>query len=83
MRIIDADLLECDTEWSDYEDGFTAYSRMQIECAPSIDIVRCKECKYAEVSVSPITGLWCTRFGINDMAMEDDDYCSYGEREGE
>lgn len=47
---------------------------------PSINIVRCSECKYAEVSVSPITGLWCTRFGINDMAMADDDFCSYGER---
>ena len=52
----------------------------EIDSAPSIDIVRCGECKYAEVSVSPITGLWCTRFGINDMAMEDNDFCSYGER---
>ena len=51
-----------------------------VKDAPSIDIVRCRECKYAEVSVSPITGLWCTRFGINDMAMEADDFCSYGER---
>ena len=52
--------------------------RACIDDAPSIDIVRCKECKYAEVSVSPITGLWCTRF--NDMAMEDDDFCSHGQR---
>lgn len=43
MRIIDADLLECDTEWSDYEDGFTAYSRTQIECAPTITT---KQVKY-------------------------------------
>ena len=48
-----------------------------------IDIICCGECKYAEASVSPITSFWCTRFGINDMAMEDDDFCSYGEREGE
>ena len=54
-----------------------------IDESHSIGIVRCRECKYAEVSVSPITGLWCTRFGINDMAMEADDFCSYGEREGE
>lgn len=54
-----------------------------VKYAPSIDICFCRECKYAEVSVSPITGLWCTRFGINDMAMEADDFCSYGEREGE
>lgn len=43
MRIIDADLLECDTEWSDYKDGFTAYSRTQIECAPTI---KTKQVKY-------------------------------------
>ena len=49
-----------------------------IDDAPSIEIIRCRECKYAEVSVSPITGLWCIRFGINDMAMEADDFCSYG-----
>ena len=42
MRLINADLLECDTEWSDYEDGFTAYSRTQIECAPSIETKRVK-----------------------------------------
>ena len=46
-------------------------------------VVRCKDCKYAEMSVSPITGLWCTRFGINDMAMKDYDFCSYGERKEE
>ena len=43
MRMIDTDLLECDTEWDDYEDGFTAYSRTQIECAPTITT---KQVKY-------------------------------------
>lgn len=43
MRMIDTDLLECDTEWSDYEDGFTAYSRVQIENAPTITT---KQVKY-------------------------------------
>ena len=43
MRLINADLLECDTEWSDYEDGFTAYSRVQIENAPTI---KTKQVKY-------------------------------------
>ena len=31
MRIIDADELEPDTEWSDYYDGFTSYSQSQID----------------------------------------------------
>ena len=33
MRQIDADLLEPDTEWDDYEDGFISYSQKQIESA--------------------------------------------------
>jgi hypothetical protein len=32
-RLIDADELEPDTEWDDYEDGFISYSRNQIKCA--------------------------------------------------
>ena len=78
MRLIDADALQKEYQ---KEHGKRL---LLIDVAPTIDaveVVRCKDCKYAEVSVSPITGLWCTRFGINDMAMEDDDYCSYGERE--
>lgn len=30
MRLIDADTLELDTCWDEYDDGFTAYSRFQI-----------------------------------------------------
>ena len=46
--------------------------------APSIDIVRCKECKY-----------WWNEYGDSacmlhsDFTVNDDDFCSYGEREGE
>lgn len=48
-----------------------------IEDAPSIDIVRCKECKH-----------WCKGdevYGIcyrcpNTRQMKADDFCSYGER---
>ena len=46
--------------------------------APSIDIVCCRECKYSEKTSSPITALWCKRFGLEDMAVEADDFCSYG-----
>ena len=87
-RYIDADALEYDTEWSEYHDGFTAYSQMAIDTAPSIDIVRCRECKFSE---SVITS-WSTD-GKNNVverlckvhkwSVNDDDFCSYGEREGE
>ena len=82
-RWIDADALEYDTEWSEYHDGFTAYSQMAIDTAPSIDIVRCKECKW-----------WIDNLTENDddeaydscrwdwsrKIPTADDFCSYGER---
>ena len=41
--------------------------------APSIDIVRCKECKrYEEDSI----GWYCDRY---KCTMQADDFCSYGE----
>lgn len=86
MRLINADLLECDTEWDEYEDGFTAYSRVQIENAPSVDavsVVRCKDCKHWH---DHITTTWCSR-GAELRPQESgwvkrnaDDFCSYGER---
>lgn len=39
MRLIDADELKLDAQWDDYEDGFTAYSRIAIECAETVDAV--------------------------------------------
>jgi len=45
-----------------------------------VEVVRCKDCKYGLKVVSPITAIFCTRFGAKDMAVEDDDFCSYGER---
>lgn len=64
-------------------------TRTLLRDAPSIDIVRCKECKFSE---SVITS-WSTD-GKNNVverlckvhkwSVKDDDYCSYGERkEGE
>jgi len=74
---IDADALECDTEWSEYHDGFISYSQLEIESAPSIDIVRCQDCKYwvynfNGCSRNPCTEPWYAT-----------DFCNYGEREGE
>ena len=49
-------------------------ARLLIEDAPSIDIVRCKECYMCDEK------MWCSFY---DSIMESDDFCSYGEREGE
>lgn len=56
---------------------------IELEDASDVDVVevvRCKDCKHGLKVVAPITAIFCTRFGAKDMAVEDDDYCSYGER---
>lgn len=39
MRLIDADKLELDTEWSDYYDDYMSYSQSQIKSAPTVKAV--------------------------------------------
>ena len=71
-RYIDADALVIDY-YDDYETKDDAYtypyvSKAQIDSAPSIDIVRCKECKYR----------FQCRWNFEDT--NPDGFCSYGER---
>lgn len=74
MRLIDADKLELDAEWSEYEDGYIAYSQIQIDTAPTIDIVFCAECKhYIDHRCRHENS------NMNDWRSEED-FCSYGER---
>ncbi len=85
-RYVDADALEYDTEWSEYYDGFMSYSQMAIDIAPSIDIVRCKECKHFDIEyVENEHGKddeypMCLRFEDYTFDVKADDFCSYGER---
>lgn len=37
-RYIDAELLEPDTEWDEYEDGFISYSQLNIDVQPTADV---------------------------------------------
>ena len=78
MRLIDADALIIDYyddyELKDDEYSYPYVSKFQIDSAPTIDIVRCKECKY--------DGNWKCKWR-NVMARSfpsADDFCSYGER---
>lgn len=52
-----------------------------IQSAPSIDIVRCKECKHAEYRADH-DDYECHYSGCG-LVYDADDFCSYGEREGE
>lgn len=60
-----------------------AHAMVEIQLAPSIDIVRCKECKWrGEEIESGIPYHWCRLVGVG-YEVEDIHFCSYGEREGE
>ena len=55
------------------------YMAQRIEEAPSIDICFCRECKYyynEDPEQIPTASIMCSH-------MHPDDFCSYGEREGE
>ena len=74
MRLIDADALKIPSE--------EMIAKMIINSAPSIDIVRCSECKYrkqchkaVEFTTHEITSV--------TIAYRPIDFCSCGEREGE
>lgn len=74
MNFIDKDVLlqRINTQfWSEIENI--------INSAPSIDIVRCKECKWSKANG---TYQWCGRLD-STARITADDFCSYGEREGE
>ena len=53
-----------------------------IDDAPSIDIVRCKECKH-NYNTAINHGKMQPRCDFTDYKLTENDYCSRGEREGE
>ena len=70
-RWIDADAMIANA----LQDSERMYLESVAKHTPSIDIVRCKECKYKDEIVN-----YCYE---NDRDVNADDFCSYGEREGE
>ena len=52
----------------------------RIKKIQGIDIVRCKECKYERDGEE---FMWCEHPKGLDSIVKPDDFCSYGEREGE
>ena len=79
MRLIDADALikklDEQIQMPTFMDCLSA-----INSAPSIDIVRCRECKYWDDTIP--NEIYCSLLeGLCDISG--DSFCSYGEREGE
>ena len=78
--MIDADALIKEIKMDIEDDGLQEKMVFyRINEAPSIDIVRCKECKYY------VNGQCWKSDGLDklDGNVADDDFCSRGERDGE
>ncbi len=77
-RWIDADALELPYGYC--EDASECYKALG--SLPSIEIIRCRECKYA--SDNKVYGCMLNHFNDDEYhRMYADDFCSRGEREGE
>lgn len=85
-RYIDADAVKniirsgvsTDTE-ADQE-----YVCERIDEAPSIEIIRCVECKWFNEKYGSCHAYhWDLNQGLEYAEVDADDFCSYGEREGE
>lgn len=83
-RYIDADeFLENNKEFADREIEHPRYQetvRELINEAPSIDIVRCEDCRKSHIDGKTTHHLWCTEWGRSTDTFG---YCERGEREGE
>ena len=71
-----------DVEWlkQNFNTVFWSQITKTIDSAPSIDIVRCGECRHRNERCGMGEHRWCE---ILNMSTTPDDFCSYGEREGE
>ena len=53
-RLIDADKLEPDTEWNDYDDDFVSYSQSQIRNAEEVKAVPLDKIKQAREEIEEL-----------------------------
>ena len=82
-----------DTKWlednaKEYSLGYYDYDEYAVplsalDSAPSIDIVRCKECKHCDTGIDEDGNKFWKCLGIHYGGVNPDGFCSYGEREGE
>ena len=85
-RYVDADyvkavmlndrLLQGNAEYELYKQKVDA----QVKAMPTIDIVRCRECRHRNERCGMGEHRWCE---ILNMSTTPDDFCSYGERKSE
>ncbi len=80
-RWIDAEWL-CNELGDINMDIYTDEVKEYIDSAPSIDIVRCGECKH-NYNTAINHGKMQPRCDFTDYKLTENDFCSRGEREGE
>lgn len=70
-------------EWEIKTDGYRKAEEV-IDDAPTIDIVRCKECRYCKRKRGTFKGepIIFYRCEEHNRDVENDDFCSWAEREG-
>ena len=76
-KYIDVSNLDIPSDENDYDElvAFADKIAEMIVDAPSIEIVRCKECKWSKANG---TYQWCGRLD-STARITADDFCSYGE----
>lgn len=75
MKLIDADKLNIPSE--------EMIAKMAVAYAPSIDIVRCAECKFKRINEDGTTKYYYCALEDRpnrQWSIDDTDYCSWGER---
>ena len=89
MRLIDADaLMAWFNDHYDDEQVSVGFVSGLIKDAPTIDaveVVRCRDCRHSRVYQTDSNGTmqtYCVAF-VMLRSVTDDDFCSWGEREGE
>ena len=77
-RYVKADMIGCPCG---YCEGYDECQK-EVDEAPSIELIRCGECKFSEVIQNDSSGVmarYCRAFTV-PMMKSDDDFCSYGSR---
>ena len=84
-RYIDVSNLDIPSDENDYDElvAFADKVAEMITGAPSIDIVRCKECKHYDKFPTWSACTYWSGDPYEQASVNADDFCSYGEREGE
>lgn len=85
-RLIDADVLLTAFPKGENEIFRTSAVRGTIDACPTVDavpVVRCKDCKFSDWYTAMDGNRYCYCMEHGSSGHKGNDFCSYGEKEGE